>query len=271
MERERVPLTEAISLKGQCAVITGASSGIGRAISSRFAEAGANLMLLDINKEGLNNTISGFMDRGGIYTPYTTDLSQKNEINSFWKNINSAEPRIIPDILINNVGIYPEQDFLKVTEDGLKKVVDLNLNSTFWMCQDFIKLRGKKGGVIVNISSVEALLPFKEDMVPYSVSKAGVLALTRALARDYGRKGFRVNAVIPGAIRTPGTGSMMLKAITNFRLDLVKTGYIFQQRLANGRWGNPDEVAKMVLTLSSNLASYVQGAAVPVDGGFLSS
>lgn len=271
MERDRVPLTETISLKGKCAIITGASSGIGRAISMRFAEAGANLMLLDINKNGLTSTINSFTGKEGIYTTHRIDLSKKDEIDGFWNGINKAKPKILPDILINNVGIYPEQDFLQVTENDLKKVIDLNLNSTLWMCQNFINLRGKKGGTIVNISSVEALLPFKEDMVPYSVSKAGVLALTRALARDYGRKGFRVNAVIPGAIRTPGTGSMMLKAITNFRLDLVKTGYIFQQRLAKGRWGNPDEVAKMVLTLSSDLASYVQGAAVPVDGGFLSS
>jgi 3-oxoacyl-[acyl-carrier protein] reductase len=149
--------------------------------------------------------------------------------------------------------------------------MDINLNSVFWMCQNFIKRRGKQGGIIINISSIEAILPFKEDLVQYSISKSGVIALTRSLARDYGRKGFRANVILPGAIKTPGTRGLAKDAIVNLRLDLMKTGYDFQQRLALGRWGNPDEVAKVALFLASDLASYVQGAMIPVDGGFLSS
>jgi NAD(P)-dependent dehydrogenase (short-subunit alcohol dehydrogenase family) len=103
------------------------------------------------------------------------------------------------------------------------------------------------------------------------MSKAGIIALTRSLARDYGKSGFRANVVLPGAISTAGVRSLMKDAIFNVKLDLVKSGYDFQQRLAAGRWGEPDEVAKVVLFLSSDLASYVQGAIIPVDGGFLSS
>lgn len=265
-EREKTPLSETIVLKGKWVVITGASSGIGRAISWRFAEAGANLLLLDVNKKGLIATVDEFKEQKGTYILGEVDLSDKTKIDEFWKSI-----KMPPDILVNNVGIYPEQDFLKVSKKSLERILNINLNSAFWMCQNFIRLRGKKGGVIVNISSVEAVLPFKKDLVPYSVSKAGVLALTRSLARDYGKMGFRVNAILPGAIKTPGTKSLVDSALKNFRFDLIKTGFNFNQRLASGKWGVSDDIAKAVIFLSSDLASYVQGAVIPVDGGFLSS
>jgi len=150
-------------------------------------------------------------------------------------------------------------------------VMAVNLEAVLWMCQEFIRKRAQAGGAIVNISSIEALLPFKEDLVSYSVSKAGVLALTRALARDYGRRGFRINAIVPGAIRTPGTQGVVRTALQRVDFGLMKTGYDFQTRLALGRWGNPDEVARVAVFLASDMASYIQGAVLPVDGGFLSS
>ncbi|TRO49128.1 SDR family oxidoreductase, partial [Candidatus Bathyarchaeota archaeon] len=118
--------------------------------------------------------------------------------------------------------------------------------------------------------SIEALLPFMEDLVHYSVSKAGVIALTRSLAREYGRNGFRVNALVPGGINTPGTRSVA-KEITRFNFGLLRSGVEFRQRLPLGRAGDPDEVARMALVLASDLSSYVNGALVPVDGGFLSA
>jgi NAD(P)-dependent dehydrogenase (short-subunit alcohol dehydrogenase family) len=140
----------------------------------------------------------------------------------------------------------------------------------FWMCQNFIR-RKKKNGIIVNISSIEAIMPFKEDVISYGMSKAGVISLTRSIARDYGRKGFRANVVLPGAIYTEGTKSLVKKTLRTLDLKLVNVGYLFNKRLAMGRWGKPEEVAKVILFLSSDLASYVQGAMIPVDGGFLSS
>jgi 3-oxoacyl-[acyl-carrier protein] reductase len=108
-------------------------------------------------------------------------------------------------------------------------------------------------------------------MIAYTVGKAGVLALTRGLAREFGRKGFRVNVMLPGGIHTPGTRSVIRSALRGVRFDLMRTGWDFQGRLALGRWGQPDEVARVALFLASDLASYVQGALIPVDGGFLSS
>jgi NAD(P)-dependent dehydrogenase (short-subunit alcohol dehydrogenase family) len=260
------PSAALVSMKGRRVLITGAASGIGRAMAKRFAEAGADLILLDIDPEGLARVAK---DTGGAcdVIAQVTDLCHKERIEAFWEEIGMA----LPDTLVNNAGVYPMRDFQKIDADFLDKVMSVNLESVLWMCQQFIRRRSSKGGVIVNVSSIEALLPFKHDLVAYSVSKAGVIALTRALARDYGRKGFRANVILPGAIRTPGTEGLAKTALRQFRLDLIRTGYDFQSRLALGRWGRPDEVACVALFLASGLASYIQGAVIPVDGGFLSS
>jgi len=260
-------LPKLISLEGKKTLISGAGSGIGRSIAKRFAEAGSDLVLVDIDERGLyetRDTMQKFTSRVSVCK---LDLSKKAQIDSLWEDFNNE----IPDILINNAGIYPFKNYLELDEDELKKTMDVNLNSIFWMCQNFIKKRINKGGIIVNLSSIEAILPFKEDLAHYSVSKAGVLALTRSLARDYGRHNFRINTILPGAIKTPGTDTLVKMAISKMKVKLIKTGYDFQNRLALGRWGNPDEVAKVALFLCSDLASYVQGVMLPVDGGFLSS
>ena len=269
-QEKLVPLSKALSLKGKTALISGASSGIGKAMAHRFAEAGAHLVLVDVDEQGLCNTrddLAHFHESDKHI--HKVDLCHKIQIDALWEKLQDN----LPDIIVNNAGIYPFQDFLEVNAEFLERTLNINLNSVFWMCQNFIKRRkqDKKGGIIVNISSIEAILPFKEDLVQYSISKIGVIALTRSLARDYGKKGFRVNVILPGAIKTPGTSSLAKDAIANFRVNLIKTGYDFQQRLALGRWGDPDEIAKVALFLSSDLASYMQGAVLPVDGGFLST
>ena len=122
----------------------------------------------------------------------------------------------------------------------------------------------------MNIASIEAILPFAEGLVPYNISKIGVIALTRALAKEYGKHGFRINVIIPGGIITPGTKAVA-REISQFKLGLLKTGVQFKMRLPLNRGGQPDEVARIALVLASDLSSYVHGALIPVDGGFLSS
>ncbi len=261
------PSMDLLSMAGRRVVVTGASSGIGRAITCRFDEAGASLVLVDVDEKGLGETCNLVRASGPSVVASKVDISSKREIDAFWDGL--GEPS--PDILINNAGIYPFKDYLEVDEQFLDRVMDINLKSVFWMSQKFIEKRLQVGGVVVNISSIEALLPFKTDLVAYSASKAGVISLTRSLARDYGKQGFRVNVIVPGAIRTPGTESAVKTAIKQMDLGMVKTGYDFQSRLAMGRWGRPDEVACVALFLASGLASYVQGAMIPVDGGFLSA
>jgi 3-oxoacyl-[acyl-carrier protein] reductase len=198
--KELVPLSELISLKGDKALITGPALGIGKAMAYRFAEAGADLEFVDMNERGLKvvaEELSKFKVGMGIHK---VNLSSREEINILWEELKGKEP----DILVNNAGIYPFRDFLEVDEAFFSKVMDINLKSTLLTCQHMIKRRLKKGGVIIDICSIEALMPFVEGMASYSISKAGVIALTRSLAKEYGKHGFRVNAIIPGGIITPG-------------------------------------------------------------------
>ncbi len=259
--------SESISLKGRMAMISGAASGIGKAISWRFAEAGSDLMLVDIDEKGLKKVKDELGSFEIKVQVFTADLSAKSVIDNLWNNLGDT----IPDILVNNCGIYPSKNFLEIDQDFFDRVLDVNLASVFWMCQNFIKSRKNTGGIIVNTSSIESEVPFKDEMTHYSVSKSGVSALTRSLAHDYGRKGFRVNGIIPGVVKTPGIDNQIKLAVRKFDLSIIKAGLDYKNRLALGRLGKPDEIAKVVLFLCSDLASYVQGAMIPVDGGFLSS
>jgi NAD(P)-dependent dehydrogenase (short-subunit alcohol dehydrogenase family) len=267
-KKSQPALEQLISLKGKTALITGAASGIGRAVAARYAEAGAALQLIDLSEKGLKDVHSALTKNGAEAEYHVLDLSSKKEIEALWKKIHHNTP----DILINNAGFYPFREFVDVEEEYFRKVMDTNLHSVYWMCQQMIRarLKSKKGGVIINMGSIEAVLPFKDDLGHYSISKAGVIALTRALAREHARHGFRVNAILPGGIVTEGTKSVA-KEVLSFRFGLLKTGIEFAMRLPAGRAGQPDEVARVALFLGSELASYMHGAVVPVDGGFLSA
>lgn len=262
----QIPIAELVSLLGKRALITGAAAGIGRAMAHRFAEASADLELVDINTHGLNAVKSELTQFHHEVNTHKVDMSSQEAIATLWEDLSGREP----DILVNNAGIYPFRSFLETDTDFLKKVIDINLQSAFLMCQHMIKRRLKKGGVIINISSIEAIMPFAEGLVAYDISKTGVIGLTRGLAKEYGRHGFRINVIIPGGIVTPGTKAVA-REITQFNFSLLKTGYDFKARLPMNRSGQPDEVARVALFLASDLSSYVHGALVAVDGGFLSA
>jgi NAD(P)-dependent dehydrogenase (short-subunit alcohol dehydrogenase family) len=264
--KKDVPLTTLLSLEGKRAMITGAAAGIGRAIARRFAEAGAALELADISEAALGRVGDELQAVAPSVHLHPADIATDVGRKMLWEAV-ADHP---PDILVNNAGIYPFKGFLQVDAAFYDRVLDLNLGAVYWMCQEMISRRLKLGGVIINLASIEAMVAFKADLAHYSVSKAGVMALTRSLAREHGKDGFRINALLPGGIVTQGTKSAAL-GVLKFELGLVRTGLRFRERIPMGRLGDPDEVARMALVLASDLASYVQGTAVPVDGGFLSA
>lgn len=265
-EKNLKRISELVSLNGKTVLISGSASGIGKAMAYRFAESGANLQLVDIDEEKLEATRRRMREFGTKVSSHKVNLGNKQEIDNLWKELEGSEP----DILVNNAGIYPLKEFLKLDPTFLAKVMDINLNSTLWMCHHMIRSRGKRGGVIINVGSVEAVMPFKEDLVHYDISKAGVIVLTRALAAEYGRRGFRINALVPGGVMTPGTRSVAKEAL-KLNLGVIQSGIEYRQRLPLGRLGQPDEIARMALVLACDLSSYVHGALIAVDGGFLSA
>ena len=262
----RIPLSGLISLEKKKALVTGAGTGIGEAIAHRFAEAGASLELVDLNDERLNKVKEDLKQYNVEIGLHKVNLSKKEEINALWKKLEGKEP----EILVNNAGIYPTKGFLDVDAEFLKNVMDVNCNSVFWMCQSMIRSRLKKGGIIINMGSIEAVMPLKEGLVHYDISKAGVMVLSRALASEYGRRGFRINILVPGGIWTSGTKNIAKEAM-KLKPNILKSGIEYNMRTPLGRMGKPDEVARMALVLASDLSSYLNGALIVVDGGFLSA
>ncbi|MCX7784354.1 MAG: SDR family oxidoreductase [Meiothermus sp.] len=244
------PLEQLLSLEGKEALITGAAAGIGKAIARRYAEAGAALQLVDLHAEKLAKVAAELSDHARSIQTHVLDLSDKSSIAKLWASFGDNTP----DILVNNAGIYPEKSVLEVDEAFYRKVMEVNLDAVFWMCQEMITRRIKRGGIIINIGTIESILPFKDGLAHYTMSKAGVIALTRALAKEYAKHGFRVNALLPGGIMTEGTRAVA-RQILQLKLGLLKVGYNFQQRLPIGRAGQPDEVARMALVLATDLAS----------------
>ena len=259
-------LASLIDLSDKAAIVTGGASGIGEGIAWRLAEAGAVVHLADINEEDLKSTSAEMTAAGYRVKTHVLDVSSKVAVDAFWDGL--AEP--VPDILVNNAGIYPMEDFLEVTEREYKRVMDVNTSSVFWMCQNHIRRRGKKGGAIINIGSIESMIPFQRDLVPYGMSKAAIVSLTRSLAKEHAADGFRVNAILPGGVRTEGAAKSS-KKLFGIDFKMLKAGFDFLQRLPAKRIADPDDIARMVLVMASDLSVYVHGAVIPVDGGFTSA
>jgi NAD(P)-dependent dehydrogenase (short-subunit alcohol dehydrogenase family) len=229
-----------VQLSGKVAVVTGSAGGIGGAVATAFADAGAEVIGLDRDE---------------------ADLTQPEEVESFF----GALDRL--DVLFNGAGIsgrsLGDGPVDQCTVEAWDAVLDTNLRSVFLCSKHAIPLlRAAGGGAIVNLSSAMGTTAGDEDFTThaYQVSKGGIITLTRAMAYHYGRDGIRVNAIAPGVIETPMTQST--------REDQRRLAG-FLTRTPLGRVGQPEELVGPVLFLASSLASYINGVILPVDGGFL--
>jgi len=246
-------------LEGRVALVTGASSGIGRATALAFAEEGAKVVVSARSVDGGQATVAGIRDSGGEAMFVRADVSIASDIAALVQTTVDTYGRL--DCAHNNAGVSGA-GFLphEYPEELWDRNITINLKGV-WLCLKYevSHMLGQGGGAIVNTSSVGGLVGVPMS-IGYSASKHGVIGLTRCAALAYVQNGIRVNAVCPGYVSTP-----MLQAIIAQRPEAE------QLMLANqpvGRLGTPEEIAALVVWLCSDAASFVTGAALPVDGGY---
>jgi NAD(P)-dependent dehydrogenase (short-subunit alcohol dehydrogenase family) len=249
-------------LQNHVAVVTGAASGIGRAIALGFAREGAQVAVLDVNGEGAAKTAAEIGAAGGKAQAFTHDVSDRNACRTVAADVAS---RVGPvSILINNAGINRRNAFVGDADALLKDWQDImavNLNGVFNVTHAFLgALRASKGR-IVNIASIQSFMHVRTPNSPaYTTSKHGVLGFTRALAAELGKEGVRVNAIGPGFIETP-----LNEKVRQTNPDLVK---VFLDHTPLGRAGKPEDIVGPAIFLASDLSAYVTGSIVMADGGY---
>jgi len=245
-------------LTGKVVLITGASSGIGRASALAFAEAGAKVVLADVDATRGAESLSQVTDSGGDGMFVKVDVSRGNEVSSLIRQIIERYNRL--DCAFNNAGTAGRiAETADCSEENWHYVIETNLTSV-WLClkYEIRQMREQGAGVIVNMSSVYGLSGCQRGLPAYTASKHGIIGLTRTAAVEYARAGIRVNAICPGAIDTP-----FRKQLVEITKDDLETA----KRYPMGRIGTAKEVANTVVWLCSDAASFMTGSVVVADGG----
>lgn len=263
-------IAELYDLSGQVALVTGGALGIGQAIAFRLAEAGADLVIADVDLAAAQHTASQIASRGGRAQAVRADVREAADVEAAVQAAVSAFGRL--DILVNNAGIFPLIPVLDVPEDVWDRVIDINLKGAFLFAKAAAKqmVQAGRGGKIINLASVDAVHP-NGMATPYNASKGGVLMLTKGLALELAPHKILVNAVAPGGITTPGTDEARSRVAQAAGIpnDAILQGWI--QRVPLRRMGEADDVAKVVLFLASRAADFMTGELIVVDGGYLLS
>lgn len=245
------------ALAQRCAVVTGAGSGIGRAIAKRLAAAGARVVVADLNREGAAQTVEAIIAAGGEAQVEICNVTQSSEVEQLFDRAESAYGPL--RVLVNNVGFTLGGLLDTVSDPDWERVLAGNLSATFYGVRAALqRMVPQRQGSIVNISSGAGLFG-SPGMGAYAACKAGVINLTKTAAVEQAGSGVRVNCVIPGAIATP--------AMLAWAEHQAGGRAAYEQRLTPGRMGEPEEIAAAVYFLASDEASYVNGAALLVDGG----
>jgi NAD(P)-dependent dehydrogenase (short-subunit alcohol dehydrogenase family) len=252
----------AFSLAGRSIIVTGAASGIGRATANVLAAAGARVVVSDVAADAGRSTVAGIVASGGTASFCLADMSSERDVAALVDHAVAMYGRL--DGAFNNAGISQlGKPLHELTTEEWERAQRVDLTSVFWCIKyEVLAMLRTGGGSIVNTASSLGQVAIA-NAAEYVAAKHGVMGLTRAAAAEYASRGVRVNAVLPGIIRTP-----MLLALAEepaFAAFLTK----LQDRHPIGRFGEPAEIGYAVAWLLSEAASFVNGAAMPVDGGYL--
>ena len=249
--------SQLIDLAGKRALVTGGAKGIGSAIAARLAEAGAHVTIADPDPDG--RTTAGSLLSHGLFVDYVPcDITSATQLADA---VALAAGDEALDILVNNAGIFPTTGPIgQVTDEFVQRMLDINVRAQYSASRDASR-RMTRGGVIVNLASIAAIRG-GANISAYAVSKAAVVGMTRAFANELGPRGIRVNAIAPGIIDTPGVQTQ-LQPLKEGGLDIEKA--IASNPLRVG--GQPDHIARAALFLCSDLAAFITGHVLVVDGG----
>jgi 2-deoxy-D-gluconate 3-dehydrogenase len=257
---------ELIKLTDKDALVTGGAAGIGYAIAYRLAEAGARVLIIDVNGEKAAQASKELQSYGYWAEPLVCDVSQEKAV----ENMVNEAAKLLPgiDILVNNAGIYPVIPLADTTEREFDRVISVNLKGTLLCSRAASRkmIEQGRGGSIINIASIEAVRSSGDGMAAYSASKGAVLTLTKSLAQELGRHDIRVNVIAPGGIMTEGIRSVFTGPPSNQGKAQLRA---FMSRMLLRRLGEADEIGRVALFLASDMASYITGSMIVADGGYL--
>lgn len=240
-------------------IVTGGSRGIGKAIVYAFANAGYNVVLnYNQSEQSAKNIVEDLKDCKGVVEMFRADVSKREDVDAMIEYVNKEFGGI--DVLVNNAGISHVGLFDEITEEEFRRVIDVNLMGVFNITQSALKecMLSKKDGVIINISSVWGMAGASCE-VAYSASKAGVIGLTKGLAKELAPSNITVNAIAPGAIAT----DMIYKEYSEEEINVI------EKDIPMGRLGTPIEIANLALYLASDNARYITGQVISPNGGMV--
>lgn len=259
-------ISQILNFSGKTAIVTGGAMGIGFGIAYRLAEAGANVIIADLNEEVGTMAVKQLRDSGWKAEFIKTDVADEKQVKEASDFAVSEYGGI--DILVNNAGIYPIIPVMQMTPTDFEKILAVNLKSVFLFTKSVteVMIKQGKGGKIINITSIDALHPSSVGLAVYDASKHGLWGFTKNTALELAPHNIQVNAIAPGGITTPGTGA---GASPTPEMEAILKKFL--EKIPMKRMGDPDDIGKVALFLASDLASYITGSQVVVDGGVLLS
>lgn len=262
-------LSELISLKGRSAVVTGAARGIGAAVARRLAEAGARVILADLDGKGARAAAAEIETAFGAGSARGMEANVTDENSVAALADAASQPTGRLDVWVNNAGIFPGGPSVEYSAELFDSVMDVNLKGAFLGAREAARRmvrQDPKGGAIINIASVAGLIG-RRSLAAYTASKHGVVGLTKSMALEFGGEEIRVIGIAPSAVATPGVMERAAAAVGIEADRIAALNKRVAEGLALGRVGVPDDIARVVLFAASDLAMLMTGCTIPVDAG----